>query len=52
MKAYKKILLVLFLAFPMIFMSCTDESELIVPQVETTDTTGAEGTGGKTVDPD
>ena len=52
MKSYKKILLAIIFVLPMISISCSDESDLIIPKVDTTEPTGAEGTGGEDVDRD
>lgn len=52
MKTFKKIAIGSLLAFSFIFTACTDESEAIVPDLETTKTTNVEGAGGEDTDPD
>lgn len=52
MKTIKKILVGVLFMFSLIFSSCTDELESIVPDVETSESLSAEGTGGVEVDPD
>lgn len=50
MKIFKKIVIGSLLAFCFVFTACTDESELVVPDLETTSTTSAEGTEGEEID--
>lgn len=53
MKISKKILFGLILGGMSIFYACSEESELVVPNVDATeDPTRGEGTGGEEVDPD
>lgn len=52
MKKIKKLILLAVVAISFLNTACTEESEVVIPEYETTEGTKAEGTNGEDVDPD